>query len=317
MFSVKKINAQGFGKIILADDATGTTAEILPGWGAMLHAFTVLHEGHAVNVIESYYDAADIQENQTAKGFKSSKLSPFVCRIKNAAYHFGGKDHTINKFLLGKNALHGLLYDALFTVSEIFADEEKASIVLIHEYRAADEGYPFTYDCVVNYTLEKNNRLTITTTIKNRSEGLIPVQDGWHPYFTFGKKIDALQLEFQSKEMLEFDDELIPTGKLIPYQESGALEKIGTAVFDNCFTLNFAECQPLCVLRDPEQLLQVEIHPARSYPFLQLYTPDHRNSIAIENLSGAPDGFNNGMGLITLQANEEAIFSTVYKITAL
>jgi aldose 1-epimerase len=78
----------------------------------------------------------------------------------------------------------------------------------------------------------------------------MPIQDGWHPYFSFGGSIDDLQLEFQSKEMVEFNEALIPTGKLLPYQEYGALKKIGAAEFDNCFTVNFAECYPpatLCV----------------------------------------------------------------------
>ena len=81
-------------------------------------------------------------------------------------------------------------------------------------------------------------------------------------------------------------------------------------MFDNCFTLNFAECQPMCVIRNPRKKVQIEIHPERSYPYLQIYTPDHRKSIAIENLSGAPDAFNNGMGLKVLAPGETANFTT-------
>jgi aldose 1-epimerase len=116
---------------------------------------------------------------------------------------------------------------------------------------------------------------------------------------------------------VEFDEGLIPTGKLIPYQEFGALKKIGAAEFDTCFTVNLAECQPLCVLRDPVQKMQVEIYPGESYPYLQIYTPPHRNSIAIENLSAAPDVFNNGMGAKVLAPGEATNFTTTYKITLL
>jgi aldose 1-epimerase len=146
---------------------------------------------------------------------------------------------------------------------------------------------------------------------------LIPVQDGWHPYFSFGGSIDELQLEFQSKEMVEFNEALVPTGKLLPYQEFGALKKIGAAAFDNCFTVNFVECQPLCVLRDPVKKLQLEIFPGTTYPYLQLYTPPHRKSIAIENLSAVPDAFNNGMGLQVLSPGGSANFTTIYKLTSL
>jgi aldose 1-epimerase len=71
------------------------------------------------------------------------------------------------------------------------------------------------------------------------------------------------------------------------------------------------------VLRDTEKKLQVEIRPGRQYPYLQVYTPDHRNSIAIENLSAPPDTFNNKIGLITLQPEERIIFTTSYKISKL
>jgi aldose 1-epimerase len=126
-----------------------------------------------------------------------------------------------------------------------------------------------------------------------------------------------LQFEFQSKEIVEFDSGLVPTGKLIPYEEFGSLKKIGDTQLDNCFTVNFAECQPMCVLRDAAKKIQIEIHPDKSYPYLQIYTPPHRNSIAIENLSGAPDAFNNGMGVTVLTPGETASFTTMYKITSL
>ena len=38
--------------------------------------------------------------------------------------------------------------------------------------------------------------------------------------------------------------------------------------------------------------------------FLQLYTPDDQNIIAIEPMTGAADNFNNEIGLQTLQSNE-------------
>jgi aldose 1-epimerase len=73
----------------------------------------------------------------------------------------------------------------------------------------------------------------------------------------------------------------------------------------------------MCVLRNPAKNIEIEIHPEKSYPYLQIYIPPHRKNIAIENLSGAPDAFNNGMGVITLEPGESAIFKTSYKITIL
>ncbi len=310
-------NNTDFEIIILQDVTTGTSVEIIPACGGILNAFIVAHNGTALNVIDGYDNVEDFKNNAESKGFKSCKLSPFACRIDNASYHFGEKKYTIGKFLLNGAALHGLLYDAVFIVKEQWADEKSAGVSLQHHYKGSDKGYPFVYTCTVVYELKANNALTVTTVITNNDAGLIPIQDGWHPYFSFGGIIDDLQLEFQSKEIVEFDEALIPTGKLLPYQEYGALKKIGTAAFDNCYTVNFAECQPLAVLRDPVKKIQLEIYPDKSYPYLQLYTPPHRKSIAIENLSAVPDAFNNGIGLQVLSPGASANFITVYKLTSL
>jgi aldose 1-epimerase len=314
MFSILKKNENGFNIVELKDDSSGTTAAVIPSYGAILHNFTVLQDGEPLNVIDSSFE--DLS-NVEAGGFKSCKLSPFVCRLNNGEYHFGEKDYRIEKFYLGNHAIHGLLYDAVFSVEELYADENHARLLLRHEYRAGDKGYPFNYDCLVTYELTNNNELKIHTRVVNKDEGHIPVSDGWHPYFTFGGKIDELQLEFQSKEIVEFDSDLLPTGKRMPYQEFGSLKLLGSAELDNCFVANFAECQPMLVLRDPLKKIQLEIIPDKSYPYLQIYTPPHRKSIAIENLSSAPDAFNNGMDLITLAPGGSASFQTTYKLTSL
>jgi aldose 1-epimerase len=72
-----------------------------------------------------------------------------------------------------------------------------------------------------------------------------------------------------------------------------------------------------CVIKDEGKGLSVEIFPDKSYPYLQIYTPEDRKSIAIENLSSAPDAFNNGMGLLVLEPGETKVFTTTYQIVPL
>lgn len=317
MFSIQQISTSDFDKIILTDTVSGTVVEVIPSCGAILHAFQVMYDGRSLNVIDNYDSADDFKKNVSSKGFKSCKLSPFACRVKNASYVFADQKFTIKKFLLGESALHGLLYDMPFEVVGQHTADDHAGVSLLYQYKGAEAGYPFHYDCIITYLLQANNLLTISTDIINKDERAIPIQDGWHPYFTFGGKINDLLLEFQSLETIVFDGAMIPTGEKKPYEEFGSLKAIGESRFDDCFSVNFAECQPMCVLRDKTKKLQIEIRPDKSYPYLQIYTPDHRNSIAIENLSAVPDTFNNGIGLTILQPKEKANFTTSYKITSL
>jgi aldose 1-epimerase len=317
MFSVGKQQKNGFEDVwVLRDESSGTYAEVIPSCSAILHAFVVDNNGESINVIDSNENAEDYKDNVT-KAFKGCKLSPFVCRVKDGRYHFAENDYKIGKYYDGNNALHGMLYDQGFEVIKNQANEDKAILSMLCKYTATDPGYPFSYDCIVTYELEKDNKLKVLTMVINKEDGLIPITDGWHPYFTLGDKIDNLQLEFQSNEMIEFDEDLIPTGNYIRYDKFNSLETLGNTSFDNCFVLNFAECQPMCVLRNHDKKIEVEIHPDRSYPYLQFYTPPHRNSIAIENISAAPNAFNNGIGLRTIGSGESAFFETAYKVTLL
>ena len=225
MFTINKKTENGFDKFILKDESSGTFAAIIPSCGAILHAFIVIKDGKQFNVIDSYESAEDFKNNITKKGFLGCKLSPFVCRINKGEYHFAETDYKIKKYYDRNNALHGELYDQQFTITDESAGEQSATISMKYEYRGTDAGYPFNYDCIIIYQLVKDNKLNVQTEIINKDEGLIPIQDGWHPYFTLDDKIDDLQLEFKSNEILEFNDDLITTVKLTTYEEFGSLKK--------------------------------------------------------------------------------------------
>jgi aldose 1-epimerase len=64
---------------------------------------------------------------------------------------------------------------------------------------------------------------------------------------------------------------------------------------------------------NPANQVWLSIFTNSHYPYLQIYTPPHRKSIALENLSGAPDCFNNGMGLLMLPPNRSQTFTVWYQ----
>lgn len=316
MFRIEKKAEEGFDKVILIDEDGGCRVEIAPACGAVMVGYKVFHQGELLNVIDHYQSEKDFHEHVTSKGFLGAKLSPFVCRIKDGEYKFQGDKYKLEKFYLGKNALHGLVYDHAFELTNEDANEQVATVSMRYNYEASDPGYPFRYNIMVTYSLAAGNKLTVSTRVMNTGERPIPMQDGWHPYFNLGNKLDELELKFLSKDLVEFDEELIPTGKLIPYDQFTKLKKIGDQEFDNCFSLDFNHAGPKCILSNPKKNIHVEVYPDESYPFLQLYTPPHRQSIAIENISGAPDAFNNGMGVQLVKPGEFANFSTAYIVNS-
>lgn len=301
-----------FRTIYLIDELLKTKVEILTT-GAILNSFFVKNENHFMNIIDGF-ELENFETQLISNSFKSAKLCPFVGRLESSTFNFGQEEYSIQKFQLNNLPIHGLLFDSNFDIVEINSNNEKAEVKLITQYYKANDGFPFKFTCIITYSLLENNKLVIHTEIKNDDIKLLPLTDGWHHYFSFGKNINSLLLEFQSKNLFELNELLLPTGKKKKFEEFGSLKKIEHTRFDDCFELNFAECQPLCVLRDTEKRIQIEIHPSESYPYLQIFTPDHRNSIALEVMSSLPNAFNNGIGLKVLEPQESVIFTTQFSI---
>jgi len=289
------------------------TATIVPSVGAMLHAIQLQLSGQEMNVIDSY-PAEEVSATAAADWFKGVKLSPWPCRIPNGEYKFAGKKFKLNKMFRDGTALHGLLFDQPFDIADEFADEETASVLLTNSYNGTDSGYPFHYECEVRYSVFKNNKLEVETTISNHSQEEIPIADGWHPYFQLGGKVDDWELYFPAITMLEFDRKLVPTGHFQPYNKFNEFKKIGSIKLDSCFFLRIDESKPVCTVRNPLNKVAIHFFTNPAYSYLQLFIPPHRNSIAIENLSAAPNAFNNMMGLIKLQPGSSRTFRVIYQI---
>jgi aldose 1-epimerase len=312
-FTTRRYKEKDLSLVGLQDTATGTKIAVLPAYGGLLHAFEIpLHEG-PFNVIENYACIEDLDKH-LGLSFKSSKLSPFVCRIANGKYIMDDEEFEFTHKFLDGCAIHGLVYNKPFNIVNEFADDNQAAVSLRYHYKKDDKGYPFEYVVEIRYTLHPGRTLQIDTTILNLEELPIPIADGWHPYFQLGGVIDDYEMQFRSGTMLEFDDRLIPTGKLVQNTTWTQPNTIGAIKLDNCFVLQVEEGIPCCVLYNPHNHLSVSLFTNEYYPYLQVYTPDHRKSIAIENLSAAPDCFNNGIGVMLLPPRHSHTFTAWYQV---
>ncbi|MHA4808272.1 aldose epimerase family protein [Flavitalea flava] len=316
-FSIRHSTVNDLPLVNLRDEKTGTEIALLPGYGASLHAFRVKgKDGVVLNVIDHYHDLEEMKR-EMGKSFKSPKLSPFPCRIADGKYQFEGKEYVFsNASGDGRgNAIHGLLYNKPFTIIEEKADDEQAALSLAYLYRQEDPAYPFVYSCQVRFVLREDNQLEAETKVTNLGKETLPIADGWHPYFQLGGRVDDWQLQFYADALVEFNDKLIPSGNLLRYNDFQKSSVIGGTFLDNCFVLKPGLQNAACELSNPGIGLSVSFFPDAAYPYLQIYTPPHRQSIAIENLSGAPDCFNNKMGLILLPEGHSQIFTVRYKVS--
>lgn len=299
-----------FPVIYLRDNETGTCA-VIYAKGALLNSFEIPAKQGLINVVDGFTGPEQLL-NDITKGFRSAKLSPFVCRMRKGSYTLHHTAYTIRKHFLAGHAIHGLLYDADFVITDSFASNEKATVSLEYHYEGSDPGYPFAFTMLVSWQLNAGNQVSVTTSVYHHNTMPIPIADGWHPYFTLGGSVDTCSLQFDSAVQLEYDADLLPTGKYLADERFRKGCSLKSVELDNSFELDTTLGQPRCILQN--DTLQLIIEPGKTYPLLQVYIPPHRNSIAIENLSGAPDNFNNGIGLILLQPNEQKVFRTNYQV---
>jgi aldose 1-epimerase len=312
-FTVLTSQESGHQVVELQDKQTGTTAQLY-SFGAILNAFTIPIKTGSFNGIDGFSSINDAITNATA-GFKSSKLSPFVCRLQHGKYTFDDTAYTIEGFYLGDHAIHGLLFNASFEITATKSTELEASVTFSHQYKGTDPGYPFPFTLHVKWKLTNGNTLQVFTTATNNHTCAIPFSDGWHPYFRMGETIDSATLSFTTNKQLEFSKDLLPTGNTIEDNRFKIGQKMEGVFLDNCFLLDpNSEIKHNCTLKN--DAVTLIISPDKQYPYLQIYTPPHRKSIAIENLTSAPDSFNNGIGLLIIKPNHTLEFSTTYTITA-
>ena len=315
MFSLTTGSERGFSLIHLQNENTGTRVSIAPACGAILQDFSMVKNGIRHPLLATYDDADDFRNRLTEKGFMGCKLSPFAGRLRDGRFSFSGEEFHTGRFFLGKHALHGFLYDAPFLVERTKSETSFAEVALVSSYRGGYSGFPFHFNCRIVYRLEEGNRLTVTTSVESADSRAFPLQDGWHPYFSFGRNIGEVLLELQSESVADTDETMIPTGTWSPYGIYRTAQAIGDTHFDHCFRLSNGTGSPALSLHDSVSGIRLEVFARKGYPYLQLYTPSDRMSIAVEPMSAPPDTFNNKIDLFVLKPGEQRDFVVEFKIT--
>lgn len=287
--------------IQLTDTTTNTQVEVFC-FGAILNKFVIAKNSKSYNVIDGYQSVEDaIQQKNT--WFKSCLLAPFVGRLENGKYGWQNIDYTINKFYLGNNAIHGLVYDQMFTIVETKANSQMAKVILQHNYIANEDGYPFNFTLFVTYTLQANNKLSVHTKFFHSNSVAIPFCQGWHTYFNLHSPINNCCLQVQSNKIVECNNQSIPTKNIATDNRFLQPKLLQNIELDDCFLLNN---NSVCSIKSSE--LEIFIVLLENYKYLQIFTPNHNNSIAIEPMSAAPNAFNNNMGLTIAQPQTEYHF---------
>ena len=227
--------------------------------------------------------------------YASSILFPFANRIKDGKYHFNGNDFQFPVNVKEENnALHGLVFDKTFQLIKSELNEKSATIVLEYDKKTESFGFPYTFTVQLTYHFTEDN-LNLEMVIKNTDTKAFPFTLGWHPYF-LSSNLSESSLEFNGdKKMILNKRNIAIDSKKIDNTEAIAIKN---NQFDDCWSLASDEI----IFTTPEYKLKFNATGKNN--FLQVYTPPKKNTIAIEQITGVSDSFNNKIGLNVLNAND-------------
>lgn len=176
-------------------DQAATVVEVGAGLRAYSRAGRQVIEPYAVDAV--------------ADGAHGATLVPWPNRLEDGRYTWDGTEHQLALTEPGKqNAVHGLLRWVPWRVTEATAASATLRTLL-----PAQQGYPFTLEVSVRYSLG-NGGLTVTTSATNVGTAAAPFGVGHHPYLSPGAgTIDACLLQVTGATRVLTDPERqLPTG---------------------------------------------------------------------------------------------------------
>ena len=277
---------------------------IVPNYGGHLLSLKMVINGQSVNVLDSYETEKELIEQSYSK---SSILLPFPNRLKDGQFQYQGKSYQfpVND-LSTQNNLHGFkaFYD--MKVISVDTESEQPSVTLSSIYNGKLSEYPFPFEFLMTYTLSGYNELTCQIKIENIGNQTMPIGFGWHPYFRFSDiSVDDLVLETPPCEQIEIDNRMIPTGKTTEFTTFQAAKQLENQSFDTCFKSTTAKALTEITIKSISLNTSLTFwQETEPFPYFQIFTPNHRKSIAIEPMTCNVDAFNNKEGLIELEKGQ-------------
>ncbi|NRB49541.1 MAG: hypothetical protein HRU41_17810 [Saprospiraceae bacterium] len=310
MFKLEKEAFGNFELLHLHSEEGKNALKIVPGHGACLLDLTL----GGVSILDSYTTPGEMDLNNWCK---SRFLFPFPNRLKHGTYHWEDQIYQfpVNDGQTG-NALHGSGMDKPFRYTHLDITADQATLECTYKGDGQDPAYPFRFSFMVKFTLHHDDQFTLEMSFQNLHSSPIPIGLGWHPYFKLDEEgVNRLQLKFPPCEMIGIDPYMIPTGKRYVYDRFEKKRAIQAEVLDNCFLLtNQSGLAELVLSNETHQLTYWQEAGPNKFNYVQVFTPPHRESIAIEPMSCNIDAFNNGDGLIKLHPGEKIQASCGVKI---
>jgi len=259
----------------------GITAKIVPSLGGSLQELTK----NSIPIITGSLSSVD-SEATYLKYCASGIMFPFPNRLEKGQFTHENISWQLPLNDEQRHAIHGCVFQKPLEVKTL--TETKITLGYTHTQNSE---FPFSFTLDVTYEF-KQTGITIHFRVKNNSSSSFPYGIGWHPYFALTERTkSSLQLDAHIQYLT--NDELICNAQ----KEVEITNLSLNQTLDSAFALSSQN-----VTLQTESYRITLATPKKSY--LQLYTPQDKDMVAIEPMSCIGNAFNSGIGKKILAPEE-------------
>lgn len=266
------------GQVVKAytiSNAAGMSVTLLE-YGCIIQEINVMDTNGVVeNVVLGYETLENYQQDEAFLGAVIGRVGG---RIKGAEITIDGETHQLpkndgnNHIHGGTNGFHRKVWQSRAEISEA-----QASVMFSYTSKHGEEGYPGNLEVEVAYTLNEQNELTVSYHAVSDRKTISNLTN--HSYFNLSGDLKRSALEHElmmdSDSFVELDQFLLPTGEILPVDNSvfdfrsgrrvsdgiqsghSQIETVGRG-YDHPFLLN-AGSAPQIVLMDLESGRKMEV----------------------------------------------------------
>jgi len=220
----------------------------------------------------------------------ASVLFPYADIVDGAKYKLEGKTYRLpkNGSYEGnlKDSIHGLVLDKRWNI--IHKEEYK----LLAELILKDKYYPTSLSIKIDYKIGIQ-KFIVNLASKNIGHATAPIMCGFHPYFIYNKF-----WRFKFHDPIVFLKNLRNRNVEVQSSDSEIINYDDFTQFDNAY-LGGGDVE--FITRD--RILKIH---RINMPFFEIYNGQFagKNSVAFEPMTGAPNCFNNKVGLRYIRPGE-------------
>jgi aldose 1-epimerase len=191
-------------------------------YGATIQSLSVPARGGKIDVVLGFDTLEDYMASHVlpAPPYFGAIIGRYSGRIKNGEFTLNDKQYRLSANN-GPNTLHGGL-KGFDRVLWRLVSATLSSLTLAYTSPDGEEHFPGEVTVTVTYTLTDENEVEIDYTATTTEDTIINLTQ--HSYFNLdGHKggIDEQELTVNADELLEIDNQNIPTGKIIKAAEKG------------------------------------------------------------------------------------------------